>query len=188
MPGGRVAHIFIAPKRGAPMVALAAVEALQGTGLAGDRYTHVASRHSEHYQVTLIEEESIEGFVRDTGLALTPPMPRRNIVTQGVRLNDLVGKRFRIGAALFEGAELCEPCTLFARRTHREVLKGLAGRGGLRAKVLNESAFRDLSVLKGANIRVGDPVVEARALNFNAENESDMRAFAHHNNHPLEGI
>jgi MOSC domain-containing protein YiiM len=165
---GEVVHIFVAPKRGAPMAALAAVEALRDKGLAGDRYTVVASRHTANYQVTLIELENVEAFARDTGLVLTPEMPRRNIVTRGVRLNELVGKRFFVGGALLEGAELCEPCTLFAKRTHREVLKGLAGRGGLRARVL-----------EGGSIRVGDPV---------GGEASQERALAHHNNHPSEGI
>jgi MOSC domain-containing protein YiiM len=129
------------------MTAVASVEAIAGVGLEGDRYTAVRSRHTEEYQVTLIELEAIEAFTRETGLALTPEMPRRNIVTRGVRLNDLVGKRFRIGAVLFEGAELCEPCTLFARRTHREVLKSMKGKGGLRARVV-----------EGGTVKVGQEI------------------------------
>ena len=103
-------------------------------------------------------------------------MPRRNIVTQGIELNGLVGRRFRVGEALFEGAELCEPCTLFARRTHREVLKYLKGRGGLRVTVVEGGAFR-----------VGDLILADNLLNFPAIPESDMRAFAHDNTYPSEG-
>ncbi len=158
------------------MVALAKVEALEARGLEGDRYTQVASRFSRHYQVTLIELEAIEAFRQETGLALTPEMPRRNIVTRGVRLNGLIGRRFRIGAALFEGAELCEPCGLFAKRTHREVLKTLAGRGGLRAKVI-----------KGGAIRPGDAIRLEDLVNFPPREESHLRAFAHEINHPSEG-
>jgi len=172
----KVAHLFIAPERGAPMARVTQVEALHGVGLQGDRYTHTASRFSAHYQVTLIELEAIEAFTRETGLALTPEMPRRNIVTHGVRLNDLVGLRFQVGEALFEGAELCEPCTLFARRTHREVLKVLRGRGGLRARVV-----------KGGPIRPGDAIRAEKGLNFPPLGESDMRAFAHDHHYPPEG-
>jgi MOSC domain-containing protein YiiM len=64
-----------------------------------------------------------------------------------VRLNDLVGRRFTVGEALLEGAELCEPCSLFARRTFPQVKKAFAGKGGLRARVLRTGL-----------IRVGDPV------------------------------
>jgi MOSC domain-containing protein YiiM len=149
------------------------VEAVTGVGLEGDRYTHTASRFSAHYQVTLIELENIEAFTGETGLPLTAEMPRRNIVTRGVRLNALVGKRFRVGAALFEGMELCEPCSLFAKRTHREVVKVLAGKGGLRA-----------AVVEGGAIRAGDRLEE---LNFRPAAESDVRVFTHDKTHPLEG-
>jgi MOSC domain-containing protein YiiM len=136
-----IAHIFVATKRGAAMEALDRVEAVTNGGLRGDRYTD--------YQVTFIELENIEAFTQSTGLALAPHMPRRNIVTRGVRLNELRGKRFRVGQALFEGLELCEPCSLFARRTHREVVGFFAGKGGLRA-----------GILSGGEIRVGQAIEE----------------------------
>lgn len=145
-----VVHVFVAPKRGAAMREVACVEAVENLGLAGDRYTVIANRHTPDYQVTLIEIENIEGFTRSTGLPLAPADPRRNIVTRGVRLNDLCGKRFRVGAAILEGMELCEPCSLFAKRTHREVVKALAGKGGLRARVV-----------AGGPIRVSDAIEEA---------------------------
>jgi MOSC domain-containing protein YiiM len=127
-------HIFIAPKHGAAMQSVARVEAVKDAGLRGDRYTA--------RQVTFIELENIEAFTRSTGLALTPDMPRRNIVTSGIRLNELRGRRFRIGEALFEGVELCEPCNLFARRTHREILEFFAQKAGLRARVISAGEIR----------------------------------------------
>lgn len=145
----KVTHIFVAPVRGAPVRAVAAVDALADQGLRGDRYTDARLRRSPDYQVTLIEMESIEAFSRATGLTLTPEMPRRNIVTLGIRLNGLCGKRFSVGGAVFEGLELCEPCSLFAKRTHREVVKFFAAKGGLRARILS-----------GGEIRVGDFVGE----------------------------
>jgi MOSC domain-containing protein YiiM len=142
-----VSHIFIAARRGAPMASLPSVEALAEQGLRGDRYAEAPARRSPDYQVTLIELENIEAFTAATGLRLTPEMPRRNVVTRGVRLNELCGRRFRVGNAVLEGPELCEPCGLFAKRTHREVMKYLRGKGGLRARIIS-----------GGEIRVGDPV------------------------------
>jgi len=104
------------------MLSLSSVEALTDDGLFGDRYMETKNRRGPDYQVTFIEIENIEAFTQVSGLALTPEMPRRNIVTCGVRLNDLRGKRFKVGRAVFEGLELCEPCSLFAKRTHQEVL------------------------------------------------------------------
>jgi MOSC domain-containing protein YiiM len=142
-----VVHIFVAPKRGAPMSAQQSVEALTEVGLAGDRYSEEKNRRSPDYQVTFIELENVEAFAQASGLPLTPQMPRRNIVTSGIRLNELCGKRFRVGRARFEGLELCEPCSLFAKRTHREVLQFFVGKGGLRARVV-----------AGGEIRVGDTI------------------------------
>src|SRR4051812_17656094 len=93
-----VAHIFVASRRGAKMSSLTAVEALPGIGLAGDRYAETKNRRGPDYEVTLIELESIEGFIGATGRELTPEMPRRNIVTTGVRLNPLLGHQFQSGA------------------------------------------------------------------------------------------
>ena len=142
-----VVHIFVAAKRGAAMSAEPSVKALADAGLTGDRYTEAKTRRSPDYQVSLIEMENIEAFTQATGLPLTPEMPRRNIITRGVRLNDLCGKRFRVGAALFEGLALCEPCSLFAKRTHPEVLKFFVAKGGLRARIVS-----------GGVIHVGDSI------------------------------
>ena len=144
-----VVHIFVASKRGAPMSAAQSVEALTDGGLTGDRYSEAKNRRSPDYQVTFIELENIQAFTQATGLPLTPDMPRRNIITRGIRLNGLCGKRFKVGRARFEGLELCEPCSLFARRTHREVLQFFVGKGGLRARIVS-----------GGEICVGDAIEE----------------------------
>ena len=124
-----------------------AVEAITDSGLRGDRYVLERVRRSADYQVTLIELENIEAFTKRTGLLLSPEMPRRNIVTTGVRLNALLGKRFLVGSALLEGLELCEPCRLFAKRTHAAVLDFFPSKGGLRARIL-----------VGGTINIGDRV------------------------------
>lgn len=143
-----VNYIYIAPVRGAPMLSLDKVEAVEGVGLVGDRYSN-AKKSIEANQVTLIEKENIDAFVEAIGETLTPDMPRRNIVTSRIRLNDLCGKRFKVGEVLLEGIELCEPCKLFSKRTYKEALKFFVGKGGLRAKIVS-----------GGNIYVNDPVVQ----------------------------
>ena len=147
-----VLHIFVAARKNEPVSSVPSVEALAEQGLRGDRYAQDKNREAPDNQVTLIEIENIEAFTQATGLPLTPGMPRRNIVTRGIRLNELVGKRFRVGAATFEGLELCEPCGKFAKSTHREALKFFVHKGGLRARIV-----------EGGEVRVGDFVGEARA-------------------------
>ena len=129
------------------MTEVASAEALLDCGLQGDRYTDARLRKSPDYQVTLIESESIDAFTSSVGAALAPSGPRRNLVTAGVDLNSLLGRRFVVGEAELEGLELCEPCSKFAKRTHPEVIRFLVHRGGLRARIL-----------RGGRIRVGDPV------------------------------
>lgn len=144
---GYIQHIFVAAVRGAPMAALAEVEALEECGLRGDRYADAGNRKSADYQLTLIEIENIQAFAQASGLPLAPDEPRRNLVTVGVRLNEFCGKRFQVGEVELEGLELCEPCGTFAKRTHLEVVRFFVRRGGLRCRIL-----------RGGFIRVGDAV------------------------------
>lgn len=139
---GHVQHIFVSAARGAPMHEIPEAEAIADCGLRGDRYSDEANRRSSDYQLTLIEAENIAAFAEASGLALAPHEPRRNIVTVGVRLNDLCGKRFRLGTTEVEGLELCEPCGTFARRTHHEVVRFFVHRGGLRCRILQSGHFR----------------------------------------------
>jgi MOSC domain-containing protein YiiM len=145
---GTVAHIFIAAKRGAPMQSLRRAEAVTESGLAGDRYSNASIRRGPDYQFTLIELENIRAFEEATGHVLAPDAPRRNIVTTGIALNALVGQRFRVGEVLAEGLELCEPCSLFKKRTYPEALRFFVGKGGLRARIA-----------AGGVIAVGDSLV-----------------------------
>ena len=144
---GTVAHIFVAPSRGAPMFALRCAEAVADSGLVGDRYADPSIRRGPDNQLTLIELENINAFEAETGHLLSPDAPRRNIVTSGISLNELVRRRFRVGSVIAEGVELCEPCLLFKKRTHPEALRFFVSKGGLRARIA-----------AGGVISVGDSV------------------------------
>ena len=122
-------------------------------GLVGDRYYLGTGTFSEKLkgtpdvQLTLIALEEIEGFNERHGLDLGPGDFRRNVVTRGIELNELVGHQFNIGVTVLEGIRLCEPCAHLAGRVHPQVLPGLVHRAGLRA-----------AVLSGGTIRAGDAV------------------------------
>jgi MOSC domain-containing protein YiiM len=133
---GTVAHIFIAPSRGAPMQSVVRAEAVTESGLIGDRYADASIRRGPDYQLTLIELENIRAFEEVTDHVLSADAPRRNIVTSGIALNALVGHQFRVGQVVAEGLELCEPCSLFKRRTYPEALRFFVGKGGLRARIV----------------------------------------------------
>jgi MOSC domain-containing protein YiiM len=123
-----------------------------GQGIVGD---HNFGR-SDHpgRNITLVEAEEIESFCRDTARPVDLSITRRNVVTRGVRLNELVGRRFRIGDAVLLGVELCEPCALLGRRladdgiTPAQVVRRLLGRAGLRADVLESGTFGRGAILE----------------------------------------
>jgi len=110
-------------------------------GMVGDRY-------AESRDITLIEAEALEGLRSDTGIELSPAEVRRQVLTRGIRLNDLVGERFAVGGVECVGQELCEPCNHLQGMTYPGVLRGLVHRGGLRA-----------DIVRGGRIAVGDEIV-----------------------------
>lgn len=138
---GSVLAIYIAPTAKAGMEAVTSAELMQGRGIRGDRYYAKAGTFSEQeirpdQEITLIESEEIDRFNDSTGLDLDYGAPRRNLVTSGVRLNELVGRRFHVGEVLLEGMRLCEPCAHLASLVSPQVLPGLVQRAGLRARIL----------------------------------------------------
>lgn len=114
--------------------------ALEGLGLEGDRYFNgegtFFGEGKSGQALTLIEAEALEGLQAETGIVLPAEEAGRNLVTRGVDLNALVGRRFLIGAVECVGDRLCDPCATLARRTDPGVLRGLANRGGLRADIV----------------------------------------------------
>jgi MOSC domain-containing protein YiiM len=88
-------------------------------------------------EVTLIESEEIDRYNHENAETHDYGEFRRNIVTQGVRLNDLVGKEFHVGPTLLEGIRLCEPCTHLAKFISPNVVSGMAHKAGLRARVVH---------------------------------------------------
>jgi MOSC domain-containing protein YiiM len=138
---GTVVAIHIASKAKELPHAVRRVRALPGRGLDGDRYAAgigTFSNHKGQRDVSLIESEAIEAFERESGTSLSAAESRRNVLTRGVRLNDLVGKEFRVGKVRMRGLRLCEPCTHLVRLTYPGTLRGLVHRGGLYAAILNE--------------------------------------------------
>jgi MOSC domain-containing protein YiiM len=149
---GRLEAIHLADGVGAPVRAVPSVAARAGVGLAGDRYgdlgqTRVSSSGNARGDVTLIEAEQIEWLAAETGIRLAPGETRRNLTTRGVRLNDLVGRRFRIGSVSAEGLRLCEPCAYLQAQIGKPILEPLVHRAGLRARLLDDG-----------ELRVGDPI------------------------------
>ena len=147
-----VVGIYTASISGTPLRSVPRATLEAGKGLVGDRYFLGVGTFSKKImapdaEVTLIESEEIERFNSNEQAAHSPGEFRRNIVTRGIKLNDLVGKRFLVGAALLEGKRLCEPCAHLAKLVKAPVVEGMVHRAGLRAQILT-----------GATVQVGDEI------------------------------
>jgi MOSC domain-containing protein YiiM len=132
-----VAEINIGPSEA--LAPVGSVTAVAGKGLVGDR--HFTDNPGPGNALTLIEAEVLE----DVGL--TGAESRRQVVVRGVRLNDLIGKRFMVGAVECLGVEICEPCRHLQSLTRPGIIKDLIHRGGLNADILT-----------GGTISVGDEI------------------------------
>ncbi len=147
---GIVEEIYITERGTAPMRAVVAVTAVEGGGLEGDRY-HLGTGYWTGYDqcpVTMIAGEDIEEIAANTGISITSGEHRRNIVTRGLALLDLAGKRFRVGDALFAYQQPRPPCRYIQSITEPGMTKALGrGRGGI-----------CVTVVQGGRIRVGDVI------------------------------
>jgi len=145
--------ICIAREAGAPMESLPEVEAIAGTGLIGDRYAAQSGFYSSRptepgaREVTLISAETLDRLQREHGISLGVTDHRRNLTTRGVRLDELLGKHFRIGEIVLEGVKDCPPCEHLQTLVGKPVLQPLASSGGLRARIV-----------EGGTLRVGDAI------------------------------
>src|SRR4051812_12920327 len=135
----RVREIYIGSEREGQMVFTSTAQAIAGKGLASDRYAlgiGSYSRSKGPRDVTLIEIEAIWNFFQTSGVDLHAGLLRRNIVTEGVRVSELIGSTFSIGSVSLLGLRPCPPCLHLAKLIGiPNVLPGLAHSGGIYAQV-----------------------------------------------------
>lgn len=142
MPNGTVAALYISPIAGEPMQYAAAVEALAGLGLKGDRYAAGEGSYNKgkrgERQVTLINSHF---FV---GTPFSYIESRRNIVTTGVELMWLIGREFKMGGAVLRGVKYCDPCTRPSKLSgNAESFKDIFhDAGGLVAEILQDGIIK----------------------------------------------
>ncbi len=132
---GTVVSIHVADGAGLPARPLARARLLAGRGIDGDRHvigTGTFPSGLPGSALTLIER----GVCDELGL--TADEHRRNIVVEGLELNQLVGHEFMIGRVRCRGMRLCEPCTVIQRYAGSPILRPLVHRGGLRADILTD--------------------------------------------------
>ncbi len=145
-----VTMIYVTPTAASLPESVNVVRAITGKGLEGDRYCSGQGSWS-HWpgngrQITLIESEVIGEL--EQLLGISGAQIRRNIVTRGARLNDLVGIDFTIGEVLLKGVRLCEPCAHLEQLTVRGLAAALNNKGGLRADIIRGGIIRQGDALR----------------------------------------
>ena len=170
---GVLVAIHVADGASQPMRALAEAPLVAGVGIPGDRYATrrgtYSPRHHIDRQVTLIEQETLEALTRDHGVALARHEHRRNLTTEGVALNHLVGRYFAVGECVLYGGRLNVPCLYLEELVGRKVFKPLLNRSGLNARVI-----------VGGTVRAGDAILPVDPARL------DPAVRAANEAHPLE--
>ena len=146
-----IEEIYIAKESKKEQIKVTEIQLVAGSGIVGDR--NFGESRWPGQNITFIESEEIESFNEVYGQNISMEATRRNVITKGVRLNELVGKKFTIGGIKFLGVELCEPCSflgeLLENKTisKKNVVKNFVHKGGLRADILSNG-----------NLSVGMPI------------------------------
>ena len=115
-------------------------DVIANKGVIGDR--HFKDYNDPYCQLSLIESENIDFYNTKYGLNISYIDFRRNIVTKGVKLNNLVGKKFYVGTVEVEGIDLCRPCRHLNERLNQEnIIKEFLRKGGLRCRILSSASI-----------------------------------------------
>ena len=148
-----VVAIHIGEEESGPLRSVDSVRAVAGKGLQGDRNFHQEGAASGK-ALTLVEEESV------AGADLEPGATRRQITVRGIRLNDLVGKRFAVGDVECYAVKLCEPCQHLESMTRPGLIEDLLHRAGINADILSDGTISvgdEVRVVEDARSAVADP-------------------------------
>lgn len=144
MPG-TVEEIYIAPEGSVQMQKVESASAIAACGLEGDRYcegTGYWTPMGDVCEVTLISSEDLDYIQRELGLRVKSGEHRRNIITSGIDLGGLSGKRFRVGEVILRYDRPRPPCKHIQDLTEPGMTRALVGRGGHCARVVQAGTIR----------------------------------------------
>ena len=144
---GKVVEIAITNSKGSQMKNVDTVHALEGKGLVNDR--KFRENNPKQCQITLIEIENINFFNDKFKTNILPVNFRRNIITESIKLNDLVGKEFFVGDIRLKAHDLCRPCKYLQNKLKlNNLIKEFMHRGGLRCEILSSGRINVGDIIK----------------------------------------
>ena len=144
-----MSHVFkigIAAQNNKEIQEVNHIDVIANKGVVGDR--HFSEFNDPYNQISLIESENIDDYNIRFGLNIPYIDFRRNVITKGIKLNDLVGKKIKVGNVELEAIDLCRPCRHLSEMLNQNnIIKEFLRKGGLRCQILSSS-----------NIKVGDKI------------------------------
>ena len=143
-----VENIFITKTRREQPYEIEAAKLEAGKGIVGDRYHERALEFlavgdqvpSNH--ISVISKEELAGFLERNNAEIDYADFRRNVLTSGIDLRELIGRQFKLGSALCQGIEDCDPCAFLAATVHHSVLPEMKEKAGLRAIILEDGDLK----------------------------------------------
>ena len=149
---GIVVALFTVDRRAAPMKKVEQLYALAGRGIEGDRYflgTGTYSKSPEPgRQVTLIKSEVLESLKNKLEINVKPEESRRNILTQGIEINDLIGTEFYVGTVRLRAHRITQPCLYLEKILDQPGLyKELWDNGGISCEILSDGVIKERDII-----------------------------------------
>ncbi len=136
----KVLKLGITGNNNKKIIEVNSIDVLANKGIVGDR--HFNEYNDPYCQLSLIESENIDYYNTKYGLDIPYTDFRRNVITKGIDLNNLIGKKLQIGNVKVEGIDLCRPCKHLTEMLNQEnIIKEFLRRGGLRCQILSSSSI-----------------------------------------------
>ena len=133
-----VIKIGITEKNNQKIHEVKTIKVIANQGIVGDR--HFKEFNDPFNQLSLIESENIDYYNIKYGLNIPYIDFRRNIITKGIDLNNLIGRKIKIGEVEVKGIDLCRPCKhLTEMLSQKNIIKEFLKSGGLRCQILSSS-------------------------------------------------
>ena len=149
MTKGKIIGICISSEHGKVPNLVDSVKAIPGRGLENDRYFSIKDEgNKDGQELTLIESEKIMDFNKKFSTNFDNVEFRRNIITQNISLNELVGREFYVGKVKVRGINLCEPCLYLQKKLNNSnFVKEFTHKSGLRAQILTEGIINNNDII-----------------------------------------
>ena len=131
-----VIKIGITKNHNQEIIGVNEINLIAGKGIVGDR--HFKDYNDPFNQLSIIESENIDDYNLKNKLNIPYLNFRRNIVTKGIKLNDLLEKRIKIGSIELEVIDLCRPCRYLSEKLNKnDIIKEFLRKGGIRCQIIN---------------------------------------------------